>query len=144
MTRLLAFFFFILLTQASVAQSKEEKVWQRVEALTKAIFETKDSLALLDLVSEHVTYGHSNANVEDKKTMVEKAMANKTTYRDRAFERISIRVDGNTAVVRHNFRAISMENGKESPLELGIMQVWKKEGKKWRIWARQAVKIPRI
>ena len=44
----------------SVAQSQsQDQVWSRVEALTKAIFETKDSLALVDLVSSKVTYGHS-------------------------------------------------------------------------------------
>ena len=71
-------FFLSLLTLSvsfSFAQSKEEKVWARVEALTKAVFETKDSAALVDLVSEHVTYGHSNGNLEDKKTMVSKAVA---------------------------------------------------------------------
>ena len=41
-----------------------------LEALTKAIFETKDSIALLDLVSTKVTYGHSVGNIEDKATMV--------------------------------------------------------------------------
>lgn len=127
----------------SFAQSATEaKVWDRVEALTKAIFETKDSAALVDLVSANVTYGHSAGAIEDKKVMVQKAVASKTTYRNRSFEKLSINVQGNVAVLRHNLRAISVdEAGKESPLDLGILQVWKKEGGKWRIWARQAVKI---
>jgi hypothetical protein len=133
---------FLLISFICFAQTKEEKVWQRVEALTKAVFETKDSLALDDLVSEKVTYGHSGGNLEDKRTMVQKAAASKTEYKNKNFERISIDVNDKTAIVRHNFRAISVENGKESPLDLGILQVWKKEGGKWRLWARQAVKIP--
>jgi hypothetical protein len=138
-------FFLSLLTLSttfSFAQSKEEKVWARVEALTKAVFETKDSAALVDLVSEHVTYGHSNGNLEDKKTMVSKAVASKTEYKNRNFERVSIDINDDAAIIRHNFRATSIENGKESPLDLGILQVWKKEKGKWRIWARQAVRIP--
>ena len=126
----------------SFAQSAAEKVWARVESLTKAVFETKDSLALVDLVSQKVTYGHSGGNLEDKKTMVQKAAASKTEYKNRNFERVSIEVNDKTAIVRHNFRAISVENGKESALDLGILQVWKKEGGKWRLWARQAVRIP--
>ena len=133
---------FSLLSTVSFAQSKEDKVWERVEALTKAVFETKDSVALNDLVSEKVTYGHSGGNLEDKKTMVQKASASKTEYKNKSFERVSIDVNDKTAVLRHNFRAISVDNGKESPLDLMILQVWKKEGKKWRLWARQAVKIP--
>ena len=133
---------FLLVGLHSFSQSKEEKVWGRVEALTKAIFETKDGNALNDLVSANVTYGHSGGNLEDKKTMVANAAASKTEYKNRNFEKVSIQVNDKTAIVRHNFRATSMENGKESQLDLGILQVWKKEGGKWRLWARQAVRIP--
>src|SRR6476620_9337520 len=133
---------FSLLSTTSIAQSKEEKIWGRVEALTKAVFETKDSVALDDLVSSRVSYGHSGGNIEDKKTMVHNASASKTEYKNRNFERISIVVDDEMAIVRHTFRAISIDNGKESPLDLGLLQVWKKEKGKWRLWARQAVKIP--
>ena len=129
-------------TSTLFAQSKEEKVWERVEALTKAVFETKDGNALNDLVSENVSYGHSGGNVEDKKTMVTNAVASKTEYKNRNFERLSIQVNDKTAILRHNFRAISIVDGKESPLDLTILQVWKKEGGKWRLWARQAVRIP--
>ena len=140
---LLVFSIAVMMMSFSFAQSKEEeKVWARVEALTKAVFETKDSAALVELVSTKVTYGHSSGTLEDKTTMVQKAIASKTEYKNRNFERVSIEVNDKTAIVRHNFRAVSMENGKESPLDLGILQVWKKENGKWRLWARQAVRIP--
>jgi hypothetical protein len=131
----------IICLNSSAQTAEEKKVWSRVEALTKAIFETKDSAALLDLVSTKVTYGHSGGNVEDKATMIQKAVSSKTTYRNSVLEKVSIDVDGNTAVLRHNFRATSVENGNETPLNLGIIQVWRKENNKWRIWARQAVRI---
>ncbi len=110
--------------------------------MTNAIFKKKDSAALLDLVSTKVTYGHSGGNIEDKATMVQKAMASKQTYKNLEFEKTSMDIDGNTAVLRHNLRGISVENDTETPLNLAILQVWRKENGKWRIWARQAVKIP--
>ncbi len=135
--------FVFLMSIASFAQSSNDnEVWSRVEALTNAIFKKKDSVALLDLVSTKVTYGHSGGNVEDKATMVLKAMASKQTYKNLEFEKTSMDIDGHTAVLRHNLRGISVENGTETPLNLAILQVWKKENGKWRIWARQAVKIP--
>jgi hypothetical protein len=134
---------FFLISMAAVAQSStDNQVWSRVEALTKAIFEAKDSVALQDLVSKRVSYGHSGGNIEDKATMIQKAVASKTTYKNSVFEKVSVDVDGNTAIVRHNFRAMSVENDTETALNLAILQVWKKENGKWRIWARQAVKIP--
>lgn len=133
----------LVIAATTYAQSsQEDKVWERVQALTNAIFDKRDSLALLDLVSANVTYGHSAGAIEDKPTMVHKAMVSKTTYRNQQFEKLSIQVKDKVAIVRHNFRAISIdEAGKESPLDLSIMQVWRKESGKWRIWARQAVKI---
>ncbi|MGZ5190047.1 MAG: nuclear transport factor 2 family protein [Flavisolibacter sp.] len=133
--------FLVLVSATSMAQSKEEKIWSRVNDLNKAVFETKDSLVLDDIVSAGVTYGHSGGNLEDKKTMISKAVASKTTYKNIEFERLSLDRHRKTAVLRHNFRATSMENGTESPLNLSIIQVWKKQSGKWILWARQAVRI---
>ena len=133
--------FLILVSVSAMTQSKEEKIWTRSNDLSKAVFETKDSKALEDLVASGVTYGHSGGNLEDKKTMISKAVASKTTYKNIEFERVSLDRDGKTAVLRHIFRATSVENGVETPLNLSIMQVWKKQSGEWRLWARQAVKI---
>ena len=143
MKKLLQVAFISLFSLGTFAQSSDSaKVWSRVEALTKAIFETKDSAALSDIVSTRVTYGHSGGKLEDKAAMIRAAVSSKTTYKNSVLERVSVDVDGNTAIVRHNFKATSIENGTETPLNLLIMQVWRKEQGKWRIWARQAVKIP--
>lgn len=140
---LIAIVSFFIVAVATAQTEAEARMWKRVEALTKAIFEDKDSVSLNELVSKNVSYGHSGGNVEDKATMVRMAVINKTTYRNRIFERISIDVQDNTAIVRHNFRAVTVdEAGKEGALDLGILQVWRKENGRWRIWARQAVRIP--
>lgn len=139
--RLFISILFICVSTFSFSQTKEETVWAKAEALTKAIFEMKDSITMKSLVSDNVTYGHSSGAMEDKATMITKASTNKTEYKNRQFEKISIDVKENTAVLRHNFRAISIADGKETPLDLGILQVWKKEGGRWKLWARQAVKI---
>jgi hypothetical protein len=134
---------FLFISFGVFAQSsKETEVWNRVEALHKAIFDTKDSMAMKDLVSEEVTYGHSGGNLETKPVMVHNAAVSKTVYKNPVFERQSIDVDKKAAIIRHTFRAISVdEKGTESPLDLSILQVWKKDNGKWQLWARQAVKI---
>ena len=138
----LFFFALVLLSFSTFAQSKENAVWANVEALSRAIFENKDPAALEKLVHSQVTYGHSGGNLEDKPTMVQKAVANATTYKNSSLEKVLVDVQGKTALVRYNFRATSVENGTESPLNLGILQVWKKEKGGWKLWARQAVRIP--
>jgi ketosteroid isomerase-like protein len=133
-----------VISLSSIAQSaKEEKVWSRVQALTKAVFEARDSIALKEMVSDELTYGHSGGNIEDKATMVTMAATSSTTYRNVQIEKVAIDVNRRTAVVRHNLRAGSVDAaGVEAPLNLSILQVWKKEHGKWKLWARQAVKIP--
>ena len=124
------------------AQSTEEKIWKRVEELTKAVFETRDSVALEGLVNKYLTYAHSSGVVEDRPTMIHAAVSSPLKYKNITIERGSINIDGKTAVLRHNLRGVSVdEKGVESPLNLGILQVWKKKGGKWKIWARQAVRI---
>jgi hypothetical protein len=143
MKKIIAIALFFFSTGVLAQSSKEEKVWSRVGALTQAIFETKDSTTLEELVSAEVTYGHSGGNIENKTQMVHGAVSSATKYKDATIERVSIDINKKTVVLRHNFRATSIDDkGVESPLNLGILQVWKKENGKWRIWARQAVRIP--
>ena len=138
---------FIVLIASCVAtltysQSKKEaKVWARVDALQKAVFETKDSMVMKDLVSETLTYGHSGGNIEDKATMVRNASNSKTVYKNSTVERLGINVRKKTAYVRYIFRTTSIDNGVASPLDLGLLQVWQKEHGKWMLEARQAVKV---
>jgi hypothetical protein len=141
MKKLLVIIIAFFVTPVAFSQSNEAKVWERVEALHKAIFQDKDSAALSDLVGSKVTYGHSNGNVEDRVAMIHNAIINPASYKDPTTERGSITFVNKTAIVRANLRGTSVEKGVEAPLNLGILQVWAKEGGKWRIQARQAVKI---
>jgi hypothetical protein len=137
---LVTFFSFIVVL--AFAQS-EAKVLEKVNALTNAIFQNKDSSVLQQLVSTKVTYGHSGGNIEDKPTMIHNAMANTAVYNNFTLEPLSIFfANKKTAIVRHILRAKVSDKGTESSLNLGVLQVWAKEGRNWRIVARQAVKVP--
>jgi hypothetical protein len=140
-------FVFLAIVFSSVTvfaqSSKEEAVWRNVEKLTEAIFGKRDSALLVKLVDDKVTYAHSNGNVEDKALMIKNAMGNTGSYKNIKIERGTINIDGKTAVLRHNLRGVSVDaRGTESPLDLGILQVWKKKHGKWKILGRQAVRIP--
>ena len=141
MKKLLLSFLLIVVVSASFAQPVEDKIWKRVEALHKAIFETKDSIAMADLVAEYVTYGHSGGVVEDRPTMIYKAAINKNEYRNQQVERVSIQVVKKTAYVRFNFSAGSVAQGVETLFTIGIFQVWQNLNGNWRLAGRQAVKL---
>ncbi|MDB5247820.1 MAG: hypothetical protein JWQ40_2214 [Segetibacter sp.] len=131
------------LTIPGFAQSsgKEGEVWVRVEALNKAIFEAKDSAAINELVADGVTYGHSTGLVEDKPTMIRNAVANEEVYSNLTSERLVTVDAGKAIVVRYILRASTIKAGSPSSLNISIMQVWAKDKGKWRLFARQAVKV---
>ena len=137
-------FFIITVFFASpiFAQTIEAKVWKNVEALNKAIFVDKDSVALEILINSDVTYGHSGGNVQDKKVMIAGTLSNISTYKNVTTEKLSIKVIGNTAVARHILSAMEMRDGKESLLKLNVLQVWQKLYGKWKLIARQSAKVP--
>lgn len=142
MKKLLVLLLACFVSSFAFSQSKEDKVWARVDALNKAVFGTKDSIAMKDLVSTKLTYGHSGGNLEDMKTMVTNAATSKTTYRNLTTEKISLIWADDAAIVRYILRAGSVdEKGVETPLNIGIMQVWAKEHGSWKLFARQAVKV---
>lgn len=141
MKNIVALIVFVLAVFTVAAQSKEDKVWQKTEALTKAVFENKDAAVLEKLLSRKVTYGHSGGNVEDKQLMIKNAVANTATYKNLSLERVSVQVVKKTAIVRHLLRATTVDKGNEASLNLHILLVWVKDDGDWKLLARQAVRI---
>ncbi|MFP5041378.1 nuclear transport factor 2 family protein [Parasediminibacterium sp. JCM 36343] len=137
--------FIVLLVSgfAATAQTDAEKaITAKVEALNQAIFANKDSLALESLLAKEITYGHSGGKLENRTQMINGALANKSVYENVQTDMVSIMFVGKTAIARHILTAIEKAaDGKVAPLKLGILQVWVKEKKNWKLVARQAVKI---
>ncbi len=143
MKKTIALLAICIFSMPAFAQSgNEAKVWARVDALQNAVFGTKDSTVIAELVGEKLSYGHSGGNIEDKAKMVHNAAVSPTVYKNPTIERISLDfINKKTAIARYIFRATSVEKGVESPLNLSLLQVWAKEGGKWRLQARQAVRV---
>lgn len=142
MKKLLFILFLSFCTSIAFGQTgKEAEVWTKVEALNKAIFETKDSAAIQDLVAENVTYGHSTGLIENKPVMLHAAVSSPDVYKNLSLERLGTTYAGQTTVVRYILRAEVLKDGNTSPLNISIMQVWGKNKGKWKLYARQAVKV---
>lgn len=142
MKKLLFILFLSFCTPIAFGQTgKEAEVWTKVEALNKAIFETKDSAAIQDLVAENVTYGHSTGLIENKPVMLHAAVSSPDVYKNLSLERLGTTYAGQTAVVRYILRAEVLKDSNTSPLNISIMQVWGKDKGKWKLYARQAIKV---
>lgn len=136
-------FLFILIALVSNAQSKKKQTLiERTYLLSHTVFGSKDSATLEDLFAKKASYGHSGGKIENRKEAIAGVAHNQSVYTDTSVSNINIVLEDDVAVVRHLFKATETNAaGKVTPLNFSMLLVWVKEKGKWRLMARQAVKL---
>jgi ketosteroid isomerase-like protein len=124
------------------AQTKDEKaVAAAVQILNKSILKP-DRAVLESVTSVDLSYGHSTGKIENKKDFVDLLVNGYYVYSTLNTIEQTIQVSGNTAVVRHHLIAKLTIGGTPADMNLGVLQVWRKEKSGWRLLARQGFKLP--
>jgi len=136
-------FFLLIMTQVMVkAQSTvETKVLTAVENMRLAMI-SGDRAALENVAAAELTYGHSSGKLEDKAAFVESIASGKSDFVSIEFKNQTVKITGKTAIIRHELHAKTNDGGKPGEVHLGILLVWQKQGKDWKLLARQAFKLP--
>jgi len=112
-----------------------------VEALTKAML-AGDRAGLMAVTHERLSYGHSAGRIENRQQFID-PLANRTSvFRSITVSDQTIDVVGDDAIVRHVLRGESESGGRVNPVNIGILQVWKKQTDGWKLLARQAFTRP--
>lgn len=124
------------------AQSKEERSLTVAVDQLKSAMISGDRKALEELAADDLSYGHSGGKVEDKATFVETIASGKSDFVTIELKNQTVKVTGKTGVVRHELHATTNDGGKPGEVHIGIMLVWQKQGKDWKLLARQAYKLP--
>lgn len=124
------------------AQAGEQaQVAQAVEALTKAMIAV-DRPQLEALTSEGLSYGHSGGRVENKKQFIDYLVSRESAFRKIDLSEQTISIVSDEAIVRHLFTAETVSPaGQVTPVKIGVLQVWTKEGGNWKLLARQAYRL---
>lgn len=134
----------VALTLCSIhlfAQSKSEnQVAAASEQLRKAMIDG-DKAALENLVTDQLSYGHSGGLVENKNQFVEKIVSGKSDFVTIDLSEQTVSISGKTAIVRHILKAKTNDGGKPGDVHLRILLIWQKQGGKWKLLARQAIKM---
>lgn len=124
------------------AQNKEEQSLNTaVEKLKNAMI-SGERKALEEVASDDLSYGHSGGKIEDKSAFVEAIANGKSDFVTIDLKNQTVKITGKTAIVRHELHATTNDGGKSGEVHLGIMLVWQKQGKDWKLLARQAYKLP--
>ncbi len=136
-----AFFVLAAVLPAVAQTSKDEQaVAAANESLRKAMIDP-DKATLDALVTDDLTYGHSNGNLQDKAAFEEALLNKSSDFVTIDLTQQTIKVVGTTAWVRHTLTATTNDGGKPGTAHLSVLLVWIKVKGQWKLLARQAVKI---
>ena len=137
----LLLFALFTLTIVGYAQTAEEKaVTAAVEKLKNAMV-NPDKNNLNSIALPELSYGHSNGLIEDKATFMENLLSGKSDFVKIDLTDQTVKVVGNTALVRHTLSAETKNSGVPGTVKLAILLVWQKQQGQWKLLARQAVKV---
>jgi ketosteroid isomerase-like protein len=124
------------------AQSQDEEHLARATERLRMVMMQPDSAVLTSLVSDDLEYVHSSGTVRDKKGFINEFMTRQTNVTNVVFSNQTIKLSGDMAVVRHRMTADAHNPGYPPHIDIIVMMVWKKENGNWKLFARQAAKLP--
>jgi hypothetical protein len=129
-----------LIRSAQAEAADEAAVIQAVEALRKAGLE-QDKAKLTALTAEQLSYGHSDARVQNKAEYIDGVMTRKAIVKSLAFPDLKIAIVGNNAIARHITTVESETDGKPNSIKVGTLKVWVKQDGNWKLLANQNYKL---
>lgn len=134
-------FIFKFLLVADAQSKKESEVAEAVEIFVKGIIDADKNL-FENIISDDVVYSHSSGKLQDKEAFIEGIISGQPlVYQSITISDQLIKIVGKTAIVRHNFSSQTMNNSLSGNLNLGVMQIWRKQQGRWKLIARQAYRI---
>jgi len=139
--RFVLIFFGVLVALQLRSQSADEKeVAGRVEQLRLAMVNA-DGKVLRDIAADGLSYGHSSGTVEGKDAFIENIVNGKSDFVSIDLLEQTVGITGDVAIVRHKMIGQTNDNGKVGTLKIGVLLVWQKQKRQWRLIARQATKV---
>jgi ketosteroid isomerase-like protein len=118
------------------------EITNAVEQLRKAMVDA-DTVTLDKLTAAELSYVHSSGKVQTKKEFISDLATGTSDFVSIDLAEQTVKIVGNTAIVRHILSAASNDKGKgPSTVKLGILLIWVKNKTQWQLLARQAVKVP--
>jgi ketosteroid isomerase-like protein len=99
----------------------------------------KDAAALVRLLHPDLTYSHSDARLETKADILQSIPAGKLNVQDIRFGENTVRVYGNTALIKGTMEVVVSSS--PTPLNLNVLQVWLRGPQGWQLVARQSTRL---
>ncbi len=132
---------FLFLAGFANAQPVEEKLIQTVKEFHRALV-NKNTVSINQQTDKVLSYGHSNGWVETKAEMLKNLETGYISYQGYKEDSITVTINGNMANVRFKADITATMKATTNTYYLKVLEVWVKKGKRWVLFARQAVNAP--
>lgn len=132
--------FVSLLPTAHAQSDATAAVTAAGEKLRLLMIDPKEA-GLSALVAEELSYGHSGGKVDTKASFIADLLSGASDFVTLDLSEQTVRVVGDTAIVRHVLTADTNDGGKPGNVKIRVLQIWQKQGADWKLLARQAVRI---
>ncbi len=123
-----------------VAQTDEVKLSTTIKEFHQSLVK-KNTVSINQQTDKALSYGHSNGWVETKTEMMKNLETGYTSYKSIKEDSLQVVISGNVANARFvGDYEVSLNGGNTVIYHLKVLEVWVKKGKRWLLFARQAVK----
>lgn len=122
-----------------VAQPEKEKLTTTVKEFHQALVK-KNIVSINQQTDKALSYGHSNGWVETKAEILKNLETGYMSYLSFKEDSLKVEVNGNVAHARFIADIGASLNGNNGNYHLKVLEVWVKKGKRWLLFARQAIK----
>jgi len=121
------------------AQSDSEKLKTTVKEFHQALVK-RNTGSINQQTDKALSYGHSNGWVETKTDLLKNLETGYMSYLDYKEDSLNVVVNGTVAHARFIADVSARLNGNEAKFHLKVLEVWVKKGKRWLLFARQAIR----
>jgi hypothetical protein len=122
------------------AQTDEEKLTLTLKEFHQALVK-KNTVSINQQTDKALSYGHSNGWVETKAEMINNLETGYTNYKRIKEDSLRVTINENLAHARFvGDYEVSLKGGEPVVYHLKVLEVWVKKGKRWLLFARQAVR----
>lgn len=121
------------------AQTDEEKLSVTLKEFHQALV-NKNTVSINQQTDKGLSYGHSNGLIESKTDMINHLETGYISYHSYKEDSLQLMINGNMANARFVADINATLNGNTGNFHLKVLEVWVRKGKRWLLFARQAVK----
>ena len=118
---------------------QEEAIMMHMLGLKTALIQ-KDSVSLSKLLSDDVSYGHSNGLLQTRAQLIRDVVSAVQDYKSIDPSDLQIRIYDKTAIVTMKSDVSLLMQGKPMNISMNVLLVWVWKDNDWKLVARQSVK----